>query len=301
MPGRFRPVLLIILTGTCVYACGSTSPTSPTPTPTAVQVIVPGNSAPVLAPGQSTQLMALGTYSTGSSDLTTEVIWRTSDPAIATVSNQGLVVALVPGNVDITATVKNKIGKLSVEVSRVCLYTLTPVRVVFGAFGGFQSVAVAASSADCRWTAASDAAWFPFAHNPNVSGSSSVSYNLPANTTPEPRSVRIIVTGTDGASAAHSVEQEKPICSYTTIPGRSTIPVGVSSGSFRVDVTPDDCRWNVVPTSGLPSIAVTSQVSNNTGDGTVTFVVPTNTSPLGSIRVVAVPNTSPSYEHELIR
>ncbi len=82
---------------------------------------------PYLGSGATEQLTATGTYSDNSKqDFTSQVVWQSSDATIATVSSAGLLTALKPGNVVITATSGSISGTLFVAVSAP---TLTSIKV----------------------------------------------------------------------------------------------------------------------------------------------------------------------------
>ncbi|MEG3025627.1 MAG: Ig-like domain-containing protein, partial [Aeromonas sp.] len=77
-----------------------------------------------LAAGLTGQLTATGSYSDGSSaDVTANVQWSSSDPAIATVSQTGLVTAVAPGSTTITGTLDGQTATISVTVTNATLNT----------------------------------------------------------------------------------------------------------------------------------------------------------------------------------
>jgi len=67
--------------------------------------------------GQSTQLTAVTTDTAGNVVTGRAVTWSTSDPAIATVSASGVLAAIAPGSVRITASVEGKSGTADVTIS----------------------------------------------------------------------------------------------------------------------------------------------------------------------------------------
>jgi len=76
------------------------------------------NGGASLAAGSTEQLAALGTFSDNSTQtITTQVTWQSSDATIASVSTTGLLTALKPGSVTITASVGTVSGTLSVAVN----------------------------------------------------------------------------------------------------------------------------------------------------------------------------------------
>src|SRR5262249_31904819 len=160
----------------------------------------------------------------------------TSNPVVATVSAGGMVTGGGLGHADITASVSSVTGGLGLDVgARGCRYVVDPPRLVFSEFGGRGQVQVKPSTADCRWTVKRDASWFPFSYDPYVSGSGTFSYDVPPNSTPSTRTANLVVLGTDGATAVHSLEQARPItCSYVASPDQSYFKVAGRSGSFQV-------------------------------------------------------------------
>jgi hypothetical protein len=75
--------------------------------------------------GNAVQLSAVGIYSDGTtSDLTTDVTWSTSDPAIVTVSATGLAKGLADGNAELSATLDDLDGSTTVEVTNATLSSI---------------------------------------------------------------------------------------------------------------------------------------------------------------------------------
>jgi hypothetical protein len=105
--------------------CGGGSPTPPTTTSTTttttstssvVGLAVTGASGQS-APGQTTQLTATATMSDGTNqNVTSQATWDSSNAAIATVSNAGLVTAVAAGDADIRASYRslNSSARISV-------------------------------------------------------------------------------------------------------------------------------------------------------------------------------------------
>ncbi|MNZ45674.1 gamma-glutamyl-gamma-aminobutyrate hydrolase [compost metagenome] len=95
-----------------------------------------------LAAGQSSQLAASGAYGDGTTkDVTHDVHWSSSDPAIATVSLTGLVTAVAPGTATITGTLDGQSATLSVTVTNATLnaggltITVPPMTLAAGLTG----------------------------------------------------------------------------------------------------------------------------------------------------------------------
>ena len=113
---------------------GVTSPSDPmTVTAAALQSIAVTPANPSVPQGQTQQLTATGTYTDGTTaNLTPQVTWASSTPAVAPVSPAGLASALTPGNSGITASlngVTSPTDTLTVPAANVCV---TGVAVQWG-------------------------------------------------------------------------------------------------------------------------------------------------------------------------
>jgi len=99
--------LLLLAVG--LTSCSSVFSTTPSPStvaPTLLSISLrPGPVA--IAVGGEVQFSATGEYTdrliTFTKDLTSTVVWTSSDPSIAAISSSGLVTALHPGNTNIMA------------------------------------------------------------------------------------------------------------------------------------------------------------------------------------------------------
>ena len=124
MSGAFSRRSYFVLASLClaVGACGSDSPApptpvAPTPTTTAVQVRASGDASGTLEAGQTRQLVATATQSTGAtSDVTQQATWQSSAPGVATVASTGLVTAVAQGDAEISATYQSVRGTMGVGV-----------------------------------------------------------------------------------------------------------------------------------------------------------------------------------------
>ncbi len=289
-----------------VAACGGDrAPTAPGSTITAVQVGVSGNGSTTLAPGETRQLFASASRGDGTAtDVTNLSTWQTSNPAIATVSPSGLLAAAGEGAIDVFATYNNVRGTLHADIKRIaCDVTLSPPSAAFGAFGGNGTIAVTVASPSCRWTARSDATWFPFTFDPGKAGDGSFTYALPANSTPDRRSANIVVETSTGHQAAHTINEDRPAgCSYVAEPAELTFAASGGSGQFRVVTTPGDCRWNVVSTLSNLGVFVNSGFSG-TGAGTVRYTVQAHTRAVdadGYIEIAGLSGLNPNGRHHVV-
>jgi trimeric autotransporter adhesin len=87
---------------------------------------VPGEDT-ILIPNETLQLAATGTYSDGTTqDLTTQVLWSSSNTASATVSQTGVVTAVASGEAIITAQRDGRTAQLTVSVATLLSITVAP-------------------------------------------------------------------------------------------------------------------------------------------------------------------------------
>lgn len=286
--------------------CGSKSstPTSPTAT-SGVTVGVSGNASATLAPGETRQLFATASRADGTStDVTNLATWQTSNPSVATVSPSGLLSAAAEGGVDVFATYNNVRGSLHADIKRVaCDVSVSPSSSAYSAFGGSGTVNVTLSSPSCRWTARSDAGWFPFTFDSGPSGNGSFTYTLPANSTPDRRSVNIIVESATGQQAMHTISEDKPTsCSYVTQPSELTFTAAGGTGQFNVIVTPGDCHWNAISTASTLGVFISSGFSG-TGNGLVRYTVQAHTRTTdtdGFIEIAGLSGQNPNGRHRVV-
>ena len=95
-------IALLILISALLAGCGGGNGGGPTATLVSIVVTPPNPSIPA---GVARQFTATGTFSDGTSrDITTQVLWSSSDPLVATVNGTGLATALAAGISTVTAT-----------------------------------------------------------------------------------------------------------------------------------------------------------------------------------------------------
>ncbi|MBE3123475.1 MAG: Ig-like domain-containing protein [Acidobacteria bacterium] len=114
--------LVLILTSASLFlaACGggssSPTPTAPT-TPTVIGLTVSGT-AGLTSKGQTSQLTATATMSSGATQgVTAQATWQSSNTVVATVSAAGVVTAAGDGEAMITATYQGQSGQMKVTVT----------------------------------------------------------------------------------------------------------------------------------------------------------------------------------------
>jgi len=109
---RLRGAFLVAAL-TAVSACNSDKTIAP-PVLKAIAVTITANS---VVPGQTTTVAASGTDAAGASFATGQVLWSTSAPTVAVVSQTGVVTAIAPGTAVITAAVGSVNGNQTVTVN----------------------------------------------------------------------------------------------------------------------------------------------------------------------------------------
>jgi hypothetical protein len=113
--------LFLIAAAVALAGCGK-SPLTPEEASFKSLVVV-GTPPPV---GGSSQFTALALHTDGTSEtVTSHVTWTSSNPAVATVSGDGMVTALSRGSVEIDATVASTRGSLTFDVRSAVTFRLT--------------------------------------------------------------------------------------------------------------------------------------------------------------------------------
>jgi hypothetical protein len=148
-----------VLAFTALSCSGPTvAPTAPASVVTVTSIAVTGTTPAV---GGSTQFAAVATLSNGTTQVVTnQAIWQSSNPTIATVGSAGLVTAVAPGDVEISATYQAVSGRaqmrIAVPVPR--MFTVTGV-VTDGTSGGvLPNIAVQLLSGSATPTVNTDGA-----------------------------------------------------------------------------------------------------------------------------------------------
>lgn len=147
---RARSLLLAIVVAAVFVACGGDDgPSSPTvPTlfgpPTKIEI---GGSTALTTVGQQSQLTANATFSNGQTrNVSKEAQWAVTNPAVATISDTGLLRALALGETQVTATFRNITSgpatvtiKTPATVTRIAI--TGPARIAPGATEQFTATA----------------------------------------------------------------------------------------------------------------------------------------------------------------
>jgi len=113
---------LLLLAAAWTLSCGGSSPTAPTQQSTTPSVVIPSavtvsGQLSFATAGGTSQLTAKATYADGSSrDVTSGCTWQSSNVAIVTVSQTGLLTARGAGTTWITATYDGRAGYAAAAV-----------------------------------------------------------------------------------------------------------------------------------------------------------------------------------------
>ena len=124
----------------------------PPPPPPAVGSVELDPSAVNLAISQTSQLTATVRDAAGAALTGRTIAWATADAAVATVGATGMVTAVAPGEVQVTATSESKVGTAVVTVSDEAVATVQvtpdPATVAVGQTGQLVAVARSAGGSD---------------------------------------------------------------------------------------------------------------------------------------------------------
>ncbi len=120
MKKLFSLVSAVVLGALCLTGCGSkgagsglTDETNPT-----LETLTVSGSASTVAVPSTLQLSAMGNYSDDSQkSLSSQVTWQSSDTTIATISASGMLTAVKPGSVTVTATMGTVSGTKPITVT----------------------------------------------------------------------------------------------------------------------------------------------------------------------------------------
>jgi uncharacterized protein YjdB/N-acetylneuraminic acid mutarotase len=151
-----------------------------------------------LQPGQTQQLTATGTFNDGSTQTLQSVIWTSSNPSAALVSNSsgsfGLINAQATGSATITATTGNIGGSMSLNVASITSLTVTPANPSVAVGAGQQLTATVTLSDGSTQDVTSSATWSSSNNAVVIVGNTSGSQGLAIG----------IATGTTNVNATYA-------------------------------------------------------------------------------------------------
>jgi N-acetylneuraminic acid mutarotase/uncharacterized protein YjdB len=136
-------------------------PNSFTPTGLVSVTVTPANS--YLAPGQTQQFIATGTFNNGSTQTLQSVIWNSSNPSAAVVSNSsgsaGMVNAQTTGSTTLTATAGDVGGSASLNVATLVSLAITPSNPSIAVNSGQQLTATGTFSDGSQQNLTTSVTW----------------------------------------------------------------------------------------------------------------------------------------------
>jgi uncharacterized protein YjdB len=264
---RFTAALLVVGIGCMLASCGEGGDS--TPGLQSIEVTPPNAQA---AAGTSVQLSATGIYSDGThQDVTSQVLWGTSNAAIATFAagSGGTVSALATGAVTIAATLHDRVGTTNFTVTPAVLASIevTPATPSvangtteqFTATGVFSDGSTQDLTTQASWTSANIAV----ASISNVAGSIGL-----ASATGD-GSTTITATSGDISGNTTLTVTVAVLQSFVVTPFAVNLPAGVSqqfkaTGTFS-DNSVQDITSQVTWASSQPTAATVSNAAGSVG------------------------------------
>jgi len=164
-----------------------------------------------------------------------------------------------------TASITVGTQTYTVVQSAACSLTLSPASVSVPAAGATGTVNVTASASGCDRGASSTSPWITISFGATGTGNGQFGYTVAPNTTGQPRSGTIQVSG-----QPFNVYQEAGACTIVLAPGVANLDSKGGSGSFSVTATPG-CQWTATSTAEWISVTFGSP---GAGDGAVGYAVP---------------------------
>ncbi|MDP1826435.1 MAG: Ig-like domain-containing protein [Archangium sp.] len=225
---------------------------------------------PTVPRGLTEQLTATGRFSDGTTqDVTSQATWASAAPAVATVSNAGLVTAVTLGTSSVSATVGSVIGSTTVTVSSAQLISLavTPATPslargltrTFTATGTFSDTSTQDVSASVTWSSSAPGV----ASISNATGSEGLATAQAVGTT--------TITATSGTIMGSTVltVTAATVTSLQVTPTTPTLPRGLTqqftaTGIFS-DGTMQNLTTSVTWTTGTASVATISNAAGSEG------------------------------------
>jgi hypothetical protein len=260
------PAILALSAAGILCACGSSSETQSTTTPSPVKCAIqaqPDSSAFPPAGGSATVRVSTNRECQWSAR--TDAPWMTlASPADG--QGDGSFRFTVVSNGDPSS----RTGEITVNDQRVaisqqgkpCEFTLSSTQEVLDAAGGDRSVDVRASATACAWTAATNVPWITIVAGREGHGNGSIGFHVDAVSGP-PRVGTMTIAG-------QTVQIEQGTgCSYAI--GSDTLLVDAAGGERQIAVTaPSGCNWTAESRTSWIAIA---SGSSGSGSGAVSVRV----------------------------
>lgn len=182
-----------------------------------------------------------------------------------------------------TATANRTVGHCSGSTPT-CNYFIQPETQSIPANGSTGLVQII-TSPTCTWTATKDQGWITIISGTSGVGNGAVSYRVPANPDPNPRTGHIQIQ-----DRVHTITQAPGgvSCTYSIVPTSTTVAAGGGTGAVRLTASDANCSWTA--TRNNDWINVTSG-SSGAGSATINYSVDSNPSSLsrsGSITIAGL-------------
>ena len=277
-----RPLTFLLLSVlSCVVgACGSTVATSTGPSPSKCAVTLAVPTSAVSSNGDTTTV-GVTTQPECAWSASSDAAWITG---LTPASGQGsaqlqMQIAANPAGTarqgDII--VNGERGRIRQDAVA-CVFELSTTEQTVPAAGGTGRITVT-TAAGCAWSAQADTAWVTLPGGSTGTGTGNVTFTIASNSGTTTRAASIVVAGqtvkiTQQANAATPPLPVLPVnCSVTVTPRDvSVLATGTNGNSISVTAAAA-CDWSA--STDTPWISLTGRTSG-TGNGTVTFSVPSN-------------------------
>ena len=170
--------------------------------------------------------------------------------------------------------------------AEVCTYTLSPTNIPAAANGGSKHVGVKVKGLDCSWTASTAYDWITIRSGGSGTNNSSVVIAVATNLDTLARTGTVSI-----ADQTVTVAQRAAKCSFTLDTNAVTFTSSGGSSDVVVTANGGNCAWRVVNKAEFLTITSATEF---TGDGTVTYIVETNT--IAKARTGAVTIAGKAYK-----
>jgi hypothetical protein len=158
---------------------------------------------------------------------------------------------------------------------------LDPASASIAATGGTLSLGVVATES-CLWSASSSVDWVTFPSGNSGSGPGSLTYEVAAQGSADPRVGEIVING-----SVHTLTQLGAACTVVSLGDpEQSFPVGGGTHSFDVATNGSACSWSAF--SSAVWVTITSGATGTGSIGTIAYSVAANPSAVERTAVIVV-------------
>jgi hypothetical protein len=150
----------------------------------------------------------------------------------------------------------------------ICNFSIAPSSANVGPDAATTTINV---TANCSWTATSNAPWLTIASGVSGAGSGSVVVSIAANTDPAPRGGTVTIAGQ--TFTVNQAAAAPPPCSFTIAPPGANIGPDAGSATVTVTASAPTCTWTSVSNAGWITIV---SGGGGTGSGSVALAFAAN-------------------------